>query len=279
MFYLMGNEDCINTFVYLSKVYEKNEINSFEQLKKAMFNFLSKVQDDVPRKNNSKYITDSESVYKLKTFFSEKSDLTDLKSRFEDETPVDSMKMALNEVKKALDVLKSIDEDFYYIFDLAITTLFYARSSSQGGGSVSGAVGTIWCSHRKNWSTHDIIELLVHELTHNLIFLDELKYGHYLNIDKMVEEKNYAMSSILNMKRPLDKAFHSLIVAIELLEFRKKYPISSFESIVHPDSSTIFTSVKNTIESIEDVIDSNPDVVTNRFLKVLDKAKKWTINY
>lgn len=279
MYHLMGKEDCLNTFVYLSKIYNKSDIKSFEDLKSRMFEFLSKVQSEVPRDNSKKFITNNKNVEKLISFFKEESTLTDMKSKFEEITPVESMKNALDFVGKSLKSLKKVDEDLYYIFDLAITNIFYARSKTQGGGSVSGAVGVIWCSHRKNWSIDDVLELLVHELTHNLIFIDELKYGHYQDIDKMTEKENYALSSILNQHRPLDKAFHSLIVAVELLEYRKRNTNKEYESIVHPSSQIIYNSINKTVKSIEEVTRNNPEIVTQRFNQILREVKKWIQNY
>lgn len=58
------------------------------------------------------------------------------------------------------------DPEFVMFFDFFIHTMFYQRARHSGGGSVSGALGVIWCAINRQWNDEDIVEFLVHELAH-----------------------------------------------------------------------------------------------------------------
>jgi hypothetical protein len=125
---------------------------------------------------------------------------------------------------------------------------------------------------KRNWTEMDIAEFLVHELTHNLLFLDELCYDHYIDIPSITQKENYAKSSILGINRPLDKAFHSLLVTHELLSYRQE--AGEPEHLhAHPSSAKIFPACRETISSIK-YVTSRKNLVTPRFFYILDKIEK-----
>jgi hypothetical protein len=57
-------------------------------------------------------------------------------------------------------------------------------------------------------------------LAYHLLLIDERVHGHYVSYAKLADKRNYAHSAILKCNRPLDKVFHSLVVATELLASR-----------------------------------------------------------
>ncbi|CAH2810032.1 MAG: hypothetical protein CBARDCOR_6744 [uncultured Caballeronia sp.] len=70
-----------------------------------------------------------------------------------------------------------------------------------------------------SYTFSDLMEMLVHELTHQTMFLDELRYAHFSYAD-VLDRSTWEKSTILNVARQLDKVLHSIIVAIEILLFR-----------------------------------------------------------
>jgi len=275
MFYLYSAEACLKIGFLLASTVTNQSIESITDLKDNYILFLENIcADCLPNRANNdseQFCFNTERINKLAMKYEDDGILTDLKSHIDLDTPLSSMREALNYVQKGKSLIAKINPSLMEIFDLTIHTLFYARSVHSGGGSVSDAPGVIWCSVRRNWTDMDIAEFLVHELTHNLVFLDELCYQHYTDMSALANEKYYAKSTILNKQRPLDKTFHSLVVAHEVLSYRKEAGEPE-NPHVHPNSAKMLASCKETISSIHSVIDNN-SLVTPRFREILDKVE------
>ncbi|WP_254565987.1 HEXXH motif-containing putative peptide modification protein [Oscillatoria sp. HE19RPO] len=274
MFYLNGFESCIKTIFLLACSTEQKTINSIQELKKYYICFLNKYFSETPipiHANLDKFCFDIERIKKISVKYQDDGILTDLKTKIDLNTPLASMEEALSYVNKGQILLNQVNPSLGTIFDLVIHTLFYVRSPNSGGGTISDAPGFIWCAIKRNWTDMDIAEFLVHELTHNLVFLDELCYQHYTDMVQLGDKKHYAKSSILNKERPLDKAFHSLVVAHEVLRYRQEAGEPN-NPHVHPPSEQMLSASLATIKSIKSVID-NTDLVQPRFCELLAKVE------
>jgi len=173
-------------------------------------------------------------------------------------------------VAAAIEQLGKVNPGLGRVFDLVIHTLFFHRSRNSGGGSVSSAPGVIWCSPRRTWSPDDMAEFLVHEFTHNMLFLDERRYEHYKDPQLLADPEMFAVSAVLKIPRPLDRTFHSLVVASEVLSFREENGEPA-APLVHPSTQELLRSCRSTIDGIRAVI-ARKSLVTPRFLEVLEKV-------
>lgn len=99
-------------------------------------------------------------------------------------------------------------------------------------------------------SVQDIVELLIHEMTHTLVFIDELNYGHF-DYAAMIKTENWARSSILNRQRPMDKVVHSIMVAHEVLWARAHYLPNTEKLSVHPPTGVMIRNLHAAIESVK----------------------------
>lgn len=270
MFYLTGQSEVLKTLILLGKTMTDNKIETLEQLQSSYRSFVDEHSTGgiVAPFGSSQYCYDHYRIKKISEKFISDCKLTDLKTEIVDDTPLEAMQSALSKVSQSQEYIMASNRDLYSVFQLVIHTLFYARSKDSGGGSVSDAIGAIWCSNKKSWNTHDLAEFLVHEFTHNLVFLDEICYKHYYDYDIIAKPENYALSAILNRNRPLDKVFHSLIVAFEVLQFRNDagHPESP---AVHPSTPVLVESCMKTIESINLLLLKNDQLVTDRFTSLV----------
>jgi len=269
MLYLLGLEENLKTIYILSKPYADSEIKSEEQLKTAYLSFLSNIQPNTwhPKKEDGLFVFDKKIIETLIKNHEADDFLTDFKTSISLAND-DSVKAALSKVNDASNYIKSKHENLSTLFTLAINSIFYARSSEQGGGSVSNAIGAIWCCNRKSWGLEDTVEFIIHELTHNLIFLDELRYQHYISLPNLAGQENFVTSAILKIPRPLDKVFHSLLVATEILAHRHDWLGEPIGPIVHPSSEKMHTNCLVTLTEIKSLI-SKKDLVTDRFKELL----------
>jgi hypothetical protein len=272
MFYLLGLAENIKTLILLTKAKTENSVTDFSTLKKGYLQFLKNAQPTIwhPDQEDNKFLYDSLIIQELLMAFTQDSTLSDHNLSI-NVAPHESMENALDRMRSAINFMRLNQPELFVLFDMSINTLFYASSSNDGGGSISSAIGIIWCANRKTWTLMDCVELLIHEMTHTLIFLDELRFQHYVDFNKMTEKENFAVSAILKTPRPLDKTFHSLIVATEILQLRLQFLGEPIEPKVHPDSKTLLENTKKTLLSINNAI-QNKDIASDRFKEILEKV-------
>lgn len=280
MYKLLGLNRNLETIMILSSldgVIPQNTI----QLKNQYRNYLKAIQPEfTTSKAQSKVSFEVETIFDIRksqdliSLFSEKSNLNDLKQ----ETVIDPNIAVLadcveQKTQQALNQFKKMDPVLYGLFNLVIEKIFFADSNVAGGGSSSGALGCIWLNPRPNWTLQDYIEFFVHELTHNLLFLDERRIIHYPNYKALEKSENYAHSAILRRSRPLDKVIHSLFVVYEVLAFRLKHFNPNQKTFLHPDTQTLYQGALDTIVSLKKIKKS---LLSEHLWEVLNKLESET---
>ena len=174
----------------------------------------------------------------------------------------------------AIEILAQRDPLIAEVLNLAINHIFFADSKTNGG-TTSAAVGVIWSSNKLTWTEIDTAEFLVHELTHNLAFIDELCHKYFCNYILLSNKENFAFSAILNTARPLDKVIHSIFVAFEILSLRKRLfsDICTFKA--HPPTHILEAQMLQAIDSVLSL--SNKDeLLTPHLLDLLSQCKSRT---
>jgi hypothetical protein len=275
MFYLYGESECLRTLLLLTA---KNGVmaRGESQLREYYLDFVTAIGGPELRPaNHSEQITyDEARIQKLIAKHTDMATPNDLIVGAL-ETPAAARYEAMERVSAAIDRIGAVNARLRRVFDLVIHTLFFHRSGQSGGGSISSAPGVIWCSPRRAWSVDDLSEFLVHELTHNYLFLDERRHEHYVDPHLLADPDTFAVSAVLKRPRPLDRTFHSLVVASEVLSFRAEAGEPS-QPLVHPATHDLVNSCRSTIEGIHVVLARKPSLVTPRFLQVLDRVDAQT---
>lgn len=80
---------------------------------------------------------------------------------------------------------------------------------------------------------------------------------------------NYAISAVLRKLRPLDKVFHSLVVAVEVLCFRVACIGYQENTKVHPSSNILYKSCQTTLSSLKSTL-SKKTLVYPRVYELLE---------
>lgn len=269
MYYLDGLSSNIRSILTLASL-EQERPRSIEELRVAYIKFCRNAIGDpfIPTDLDLQYCADSERIDRLVRKYLEKTEIDDLPYTI-DPTPDSARVAARPAIQEGKKHLTNVNADLAELFDLVIHTMFYQRTSDSVGGSASSALGVIWFGHRKNWNTQDMAEFMLHELAHNLLFIDERVHGHYQSHEILSDDKTYAHSSVLQIKRPLDKAFHSLVVAHELLQFRARH-LNVAEPSLHPKTNALRDSAMQTAQDIHAIVNQT-DAVLPRFNDILSK--------
>lgn len=256
MYSLLGLEKNIETLLLLGSL-EGNFPRTTENLKKNYKTYLKSIQSEVTVSESlmkTELVWDLKKSQSLVEHFGVQSTLNDLEQEkviskdYQENSP-----FTLKQTFYALERLRSVDPQLHHLFEIVIEKIFFAGSALAGGGSSSSALGCIWLNPRAHWTEQDYLEFFVHELTHNLVFLDERRTLHYGDFGEIEKAENYAYSAILKRARPLDKVIHSLFVVYEVLEFRLKHFNPANKTFLHPDTENLFNGAFETLKSLRKV--------------------------
>lgn len=257
MLRLVGKEHCIKTVAVLSAPYAKDvrDLSSYAGLKEAYRAFVRDVQPRLPDSSGSlpEYVAQGSAARRLFEIFTARSDLTDTIYGLEplgDEIQQSEIDRKFAPITRALKSLHATDPDVERMFNLIFNHIFHTPCGIAGGGTTSQALGVLWVDPRDDWQLRDVQEFLVHELSHMLLFLEEWRFGLYNDPVAMIQESNWALSAIRSSERPLDKAFHSVVVATEVLLLRDVVLGHPHESVLHPLSSDLVEGILTSIHSI-----------------------------
>jgi len=247
----IGIKENVENVFLLSHPHVQDGDTSFSGLKTAYKKFLHQIQPSVPVSSfdTVEFLKDVSRTRMMISLFAEKSRLDDFNRIFSDDSQFHNEHLDVAE--QHLQKLEKIDEQLFSLFSLAINIIFSGPSELASGGSSSGAIGCIWINPRPTWSLQDFMEFFVHEMTHNLVFLDEYRHKHYEKYAEMFLEENYAMSAILAKKRPLDKVFHSILVSTEVLLSRRDIFGHPKSPKLHPPTSIMLNKAFESISYLE----------------------------
>lgn len=176
---------------------------------------------------------------------------------------------SLSKIQDQLTLLKEKDVTLHSLFTLAINMIFCGGSHHAIGGTTSAAIGIVWGNPEKSWQSCDYFEYFMHELTHTLMFLDELRFLHYKDQGIMYDKENFSLSAILQAERPFDRVLHSIVVATEVLMLRSRNLVEHSECQIHPSTPNLINS---TLQSINKIL-AHPNrdkILTERSLSIIE---------
>lgn len=179
---------------------------------------------------------------------------------------------AEDSILHGLSFLLKTSELHYQFLDSFIETIFIEDSDVASGGSTSDAVGLIWSNPHPKFTSLDMAEFFVHELTHNLLFLDEWVHPHY-DYSVIMNEDTWCKSAILRTRRPVDKVVHSLVVAAELVLYRKMHSGEPAEPRAHPPSADIVVAIESSIMDLRRLPNSS-SFIYPRVWRLLDEIEE-----
>lgn len=283
MYYLYGLEENVTNIISLAKN-AMVDIGDNNQLKSAYMQAIGNLQPEIMYNRNQalqayssqlpNYVMDTDEAGCLTKAFKEYSvltDINDLQSSIEGPN-VNSLVNAKPAFMYAQERIMAADEDLFHLLNLVVNAYFYCpATNSLGGGSTSSAVGILWCSYKREWHADDVVEFFVHELTHQLVFVDEITNGHYYDMDEIAKPENFAFSSVLRRQRPLDKVIHALIVASEIVCARRALKLKSTYQ-AHPQDVQLLDAIPKSIESILE-LPNVEKLVKPRVFKIIEKLQ------
>jgi len=244
-----------NIYKLAAPFLEADKIETTDDLKIPYRKFLAGLHTDMPlRQRSGKIVIDKDEATTLAKAFSVSS-LNDLGQEYminESQMPSSQLQSS---AERHLCLLQRLQPELAQLFDLAIHSIILRGSHcnkaglSAHGGTSNRCIGLMWLTLKPTISTQDLLEMFIHELTHTLVFLDELNFEHF-DYQHIIDQKYWATSAILNRPRPMDKVLHSILVSCELLHARKTFLPGVDTLSVHPPSDVIHKSTIGAIDSV-----------------------------
>jgi len=255
---LFGRDEVIrNVFRISALVAPEAPPRTLPELRKRYLDFLQTRQPSI-QVNRAEYVfVDDPGLERSLSSAFGNADLNDLNQQdvVGDAYDLPTAIAKRNLARDALSSLAEFDEDFATIFGLVIHSVFVrpsrpvAGATGSHGGSSSASIGSIWLSVHHGTRPIDLMEMFVHELTHHLIFIDELNRPQF-NYGLIADAQNFAHSAILRKHRPLDKVIHSIIVATEILLARRRFLPEVGATTIHPATAPLVAEVRSSIRSV-----------------------------
>lgn len=275
MYYTLGFKQNIENCVKLISSKETNRFASLVELKSALARYIDAVQPQFkisfPIDEMPALVSDLNKKSILASAFSIRSQLNDLgQSSMIEDLQFPSEEKYQQHLISAIRLLESQNLELATLIKIVFRYTLFGKSSKAHGGSSSNALGVLWLNPTDKWTLQDYCEFLVHEVTHQLMFLDERIYGHYSQYPLIALKENFAFSTILKRSRPLDKVIHSYFVGMNVLNYR-------IENWSHENTSyTLHPAVDQLRQGLEDTRNSLTEthwsLMTNRVSELAGKA-------
>lgn len=178
--------------------------------------------------------------------------------------------LRLQQVQRGREALHQLEPSWGRLLDLMIHRFFCVDVPRNLGGSSARAVGIIWVNTPATATVGDMVEFLVHELTHHVVFLDDRLHGHYT--PRAHDLREAAVSAIRGVPRPVPCVFDSLLVSVEVLSLRRAWTGEPTKPALHPPSEPLWESTWQTLQSIRAIPDW-PSLFTPRGRFLLELAE------
>ena len=266
----------------LARVHDRTaRLETADDLRKGYLAFLEDRQPEVPVNYSDDVFVLERSVQdRLAGAFS-KGALNDLNQEdvVGDNYASDVLEQRTDVVRQALSRLLILDEGFSSVFDVVVHSIFVRPSKpakmahGSHGGSSSASIGAIWLAVGERIQQLDLTEMLVHELTHHLLFIDELNLPQF-NYDLITRKENFALSAILRRQRPLDKVIHSIVVGASLIDARNRFLHNHKRTIVHPPTLELQQDTLAAIASVMELRNIR-DLITPHTFELLDECAEF----
>lgn len=288
MYYLTSPQQIMDNVVALSKPYlnhrQQNDLNA---LRSAYHQYLKTIQPDCGTFDKREiFYSDAATENAFLGFFGSEDRISLQADEFDFEYQRNVLypdpEVRKNVLIEALDTIQEYEPIWADLFKFVMHAVFCTVTHRVGGTAVNPSyIGVMCAYYSMNAEKKAVSELLIHEFTHNALFLDEHRYGHYTDYDFLNTNKDTFIQSFYkgnSVLIPFDRAFHRLIVFIEILQARNLY--IGHQPLVSQHAETPYL-LKICALYLEQML-TNPSLkqlLTLRAKELLDQCQKFLSNF
>ncbi len=150
-----------------------------------------------------------------------------------------------NFFQEALDILRTQNINLYQLSQFIIKIVVINQLAAHTNGTTEDLLGLAILDFKDHYQHEDFIELIIHQLTHMLLFLDERVNPHMPAASKNILIDTETIQFIRGgTKFPIYLAFHSYIVGVEVLCFRAEMGELQYQGNYHGNTERILRICK-----------------------------------
>jgi hypothetical protein len=171
--------------------------------------------------------------------------------------------------------LKNQSAELYRLSQLIIKVIIINQLIKYTNGTTNKTIGCASMNFKDHFEQQDFVELLIHQLTHMLLFIDDRCYQHIhpANKETMIETD---LPYVLGGNHfPIHLAFHSYVVGVEVLCFRAHAIGLNYSSHCHGTTIRII----KTCQSFQDSLLKNEHLFLERGQSILHDASLLLRHY
>lgn len=265
-----------NLVSLIGTVSGQRKFSNVANVRKNFIDFLDVLQPRETQRSidGVRFVSDFDDAGVLSSYFSNDSLLDDrAQAQVFSRERSDCVQEKIELLKRGLESVSFIGTGHRELIESIVTDIFIFPSRNARAGSTSQAIGVVWANPKLSYELNDVVEMLVHELTHQLLFLDELCHPYY-EYPVLRDSKNWPVSAILKTRRPFDKVLHSAVVAVEILLLRCGFIGNPKDPAVHPPTEMLKRQLLFTIDSMKASLDNGRSILRERGKEVVQILEK-----
>lgn len=190
------------------------------------------------------------------------------KNHFDDNSSLLKRRLLGNFFQKALLKLRKQNYELYNLAQFIIKVIVINQLKSYTNGTTKKSIGIAMIDFNDAYNEEDFIELVLHQLTHMLLFLDDHINPHMPLCNKRKPINTTLKYKLGGTKFPAYLAFHSYIVGVEVLSFRKDVVSFNFTGNYHGNTQRIFKVCKE----FKNALEMNMNLFTKTGRNILETA-------
>ncbi len=125
--------------------------------------------------------------------------------------------------RKALKKLELMNADLFNLSNFLIKIILLNHLESYTDGTTGETIGLSCMDFKDHFDEEDFIELIVHQMTHMVLFMDDFSDKHMLDADRDIMIDVGIKYVLGGTQFPIYIAFHSYLVGVEILNFRQQF--------------------------------------------------------
>lgn len=207
MYFTRGLQDPLSTLIVLAS--SIGPVNSASSLRLHLYQFLRKHR---PR---------DDTFYESPTVVTDVNRALVLANRFNLHGSTDRP-LTLSTQAAYDEAVLLLPEPYKQLLNIVVQEIVLMEPGfAAGSGALLDQPGTMYVAMAAGWTAHDVAECLVHESTHILLWLDELRYGHHPDPWATGQIEEFGLTSITGSLMSATVVFHSYVTAAEIVSLRR----------------------------------------------------------
>ncbi|ERT10771.1 hypothetical protein LGZ99_09140 [Photorhabdus temperata] len=160
-------------------------------------------------------------------------------------------------------------DKIYELMNRIIKIVIINKLSSYTNGTTQKTIGLASMDFKDEFDYQDFVELMFHQLTHMILFIDDIANMHMNENTKKIHVEVEGVKSVFgNNMFPVYLLFHSYIVGVEILSFRSQLFGLNASAKYHGSTDRIVRLCKK----MSSVIKENIDMFSERSREIFEES-------